>query len=88
MFVDLCDGFDRVGGQPRVTSSLVSIPAGQTVEGLVAFRSQQSSDGLVFSLTYGQGKDAMSFEFPLGDLVTEVPPPPPTDQSTATGAPS
>jgi hypothetical protein len=88
LFVDRGDGFDRVGGQPRLTSSLVTIPAGQTVEGLVAFRAQQSADGLVFSLTYGQGKDAMSFEFPLGDLVTEVPPPPPTDQSTATGAPS
>jgi hypothetical protein len=88
LFVDRGDGFERVGGQPRLTSSLVTIPAGQTVEGLVAFRAQPSADGRVFSLTYGQGKGALSFEFPLGDLVTQVPPPPPTDQPTATGAPS
>ena len=85
LFADRGDGFERVGGQPRVTSSLVTIPAGRTVEGLVAFRAQPSADGLVLSLTYGQGKGALSFEFPLGDLVTQVPPPPPTDQPTATG---
>ncbi|HET8526855.1 MAG TPA: hypothetical protein VFM81_09500 [Actinomycetota bacterium] len=85
LFVDRGDGFERVGGQPRVTSSLVTIPSGRTVEGLVAFRAQPSADGRVFSLTYGQGKGALSFEFPLSDLVTQVPPPPPTDQPTATG---
>jgi hypothetical protein len=85
LFVDQGDGFGRVGGRPRVTSSLLTIPAGETAEGLVAFRAQSSADGLVLSLTYGEGKDSSSFEFPLGDLVTSVPPPPPTDEQTATG---
>ena len=66
----------------------MTIPAGETVEGLAAFRAQPSADGRVFSLTFGQGKDAFSFEFPLTDLVRQVPPPPPTDQQTATDAPS
>lgn len=85
LFVERGGGFDRVPGMVAVTPSLVTIPAGQTVEGLVAFRAQPSADGRVFSLTYGQGKGALSFEFALGDLVTQVPPPPPTDQPTATG---
>jgi hypothetical protein len=86
LFVDRGDGFDRVGGQPRITSSLLTIPAGQTVEGLVAFRAQPSADGRVFSLTYGRGGGALSFEFPLGDLVRQVPPPPPSGATGVTGA--
>ena len=85
LFVDRGDGFDRVGGTVAVTPSLETIPAGQTVEGLVAFRAQPSADGRVFSLTYGQGKDALSFQFPLGDLIEQVPPPAPSDGQTATG---
>ena len=88
LFVDRGDGFDRVRGMVAVTHSLVTIPSGETAQGLVAFRAQPSADGRVFSLTYGRGEDALDFEFPLGDLVTQVPPPPPTDQPTATGAPS
>jgi hypothetical protein len=88
LFLDRGDGFERVGGTARVTPSLVTIPAGETVEGLAAFEAQPSADGRVFSLTFGQGKDTLSFEFPLADLVRQVPPPPPTDQQTATGAPS
>lgn len=88
LFVERGDGFDRIGGTVAVTPSLATIPVGETVEGLVAFRAQPSADGRVFSLTYGQGKGALSFEFPLGELVTQVPPPPPSDQPAATGAPS
>src|SRR5262245_23850155 len=88
LFVKHGDGFARVPGVVAVTPSLVTIPARTTVEGLVGFRAQPSADGRVFSLSYGQGMDALSFEFPLGDLVSQVPPPPPTDQPTATGAPS
>src|SRR5262245_51121811 len=84
LFVERGDGFDRVPGTVAVTPSLETIPAGQSVEGLVGFRAQRTADGRVFSLTYGQGKDAMSFQFPLSDLVTQVPPPPPTDQTSAT----
>jgi len=85
LFVDRGDGFDRVGGTVAVTPSLVTIPAGQTIEGLVAFRAQPSADGRVFSLTYGEGKDALSFQFPLADLVKQVPPPPPSDEPAPTG---
>jgi hypothetical protein len=87
LFVERGGGFDRVPGTVAVTPSLVTIPAGRTVEGLVAFRAQPSADGHVFSMTYGQGANALSFEFPLEDLVTQVPPPPPTAQETGTGAP-
>ena len=87
LFVDRGDRFDRVGGTVAITPSLVRVPAGETVEGLVAFRAQPSADGRVFSLVYGQGPHALTFEFPLGDLVTQVPPPPPMDQPTASGAP-
>jgi hypothetical protein len=90
LFVERGEGFDRVGGSVAVTPSLVTIPAGDRVEGLVAFRAQPSADSRVFSLAYGRGAGALNFEFPLGDLVTQVPPPPPTDQPTASvsGAPS
>jgi hypothetical protein len=86
LFVDRGDGFDRVGGTVAVTPSLMTIPAGQTVEGLVAFRAQPTADGRVFSLTYGEGKGALNFQFALGDLITQVPPPPPSDQTGGTGS--
>jgi hypothetical protein len=83
LFVDRGDVFDRVNGRVVVTPSLETIPAGTTAEGLVAFDAQPTADNRVFSLVYGEGKDALTFPFPLGDLVTQVPPPP-TEEPSAT----
>jgi hypothetical protein len=86
LFVDRVDGFDRVEG--TLTPSLVTVPAGGSVEGLMVFQAQRSADGRVLSLVYGTGPKALRFEFPLQDLVTAVPPPAPTDVGTVPTAPS
>jgi hypothetical protein len=86
LFVDRGDAFERVDGV--VTSSLMTVPAGAMVEGLMVFPAQSATDGRVLSLVYGAGARALRFEFPLEDLVTVVPPPPPTDQVTAEASPS
>jgi hypothetical protein len=54
----------------------------------MVFDEQASAEGRVLSLVYGSGPDRRVFEFPLGDLVTAVPPPPPTDEDPEAGAPS
>jgi hypothetical protein len=86
LFVDRGDGFERVPG--AITPSLNLVPAGGTGDGLMVFPAQPSAEGRVLSLVYGTGSDALRFEFPLGDLVSVVPPPPPTDEATVEGAPS
>jgi hypothetical protein len=85
LFVDRGAHFERVEGTVAVTPSLLTIPAGATVEGSVSFRAQSTADKRVFSLLYdGRGKAALTFGFPLGDLVTQVPPPPPDEEPSAT----
>ena len=84
LFVDRGDHFERVGGSAAVTPSLLTIPAGATAEGLVAFESQPTADKRVFSMVYGEGNDALTFSFPLGDLIRQVPPPPPVDEPSVT----
>jgi hypothetical protein len=84
LFVDRGGAFERVDGTVAVTPSLLTIPAGATAEGSVSFRAQPTADKRVFTLVYGQGKGALRFTFPLGDLVTQVPPPPPIEEPTAT----
>jgi hypothetical protein len=88
LFVDRGDAFDRVNGMVAVTPSLLRIPAGATAEGLVAFAGQPTADDRVFSMVYDAGGEALTFPFPLGDLVRQVPPPPPTDEATVSAAPS
>ena len=86
LFVDRADGFERIEG--TLTPSLLTVPAGGSVEGLMVFQAQRSADGRVLSLVYGTGPKALRFEFPLQDLVTAVPPPAPTDAGTVPSAPS
>jgi len=86
LFVDRGDGFERVEGV--LTASLGTVPAGETVEGLMVFQAQRSADGRVLSLVYGTRPRPLRFEFPLQDLVTAVPPPAPTDVGPAETAPS
>ncbi|HET9249730.1 MAG TPA: hypothetical protein VFP13_07305 [Actinomycetota bacterium] len=86
LFVDVGDGFERIQG--TLTPSLNVVPAGGRVDGLMVFGAQRSADGRVLSLVYGTGPDALRFEFPLQDLVTAVPPPPPTDPGSVEVVPS
>ena len=86
LFVDHGEAFERVEGV--ITGSLDIVRAGETVQGLMVFPAQRSVDGRVLSLVYGSGRKALRFEFPLQDLVTVVPPPPPTDAGTAEVSPS
>jgi len=86
LFVERGDEFDRVDG--TLTNSLAIVPAGTTIDGLMVFDEQASAEGRVLSLVYGSGPDRRVFEFPLGDLVTVVPPPPPTGEDSEAGAPS
>lgn len=86
LFVERGDGFDRVDG--TLTNSLTIVPAGTTIDGLMVFDEQTSAEGRVLSLVYGSGPDRRVYEFPLGELVTAVPPPPPTGEDPETGVPS
>jgi hypothetical protein len=86
LLVERGDGFERLDG--TLTSSLTIVPARTTIDGLMVFDEQGSAEGRVLSLVYGSGPDRRVFEFPLGDLVTAVPPPPPTGEDSETGAPS
>jgi len=76
LFVEGVDGFERIDGS--VTGSLELVPAGAAIDGLMVFDAQDTADGRVLSLAYGRGPGTVLFEFPLGGLVTVVPPPPPT----------
>jgi hypothetical protein len=86
LFVERGDGFERVDG--TLTNSLTIVPAGTTIDGLMVFDEQDSAEGRVLSLVYGSGPDRRVFEFPLGDLVTVVPPPPPTGEDSEAVVPS
>jgi hypothetical protein len=86
LFVEGADGFARIDGD--VTGSLLLVPAGTAIDGLMAFDAQDTADGRVLALAYGTGPRALLFEFSLGDLVTVVPPPPPTDEGSEPVAPN
>src|SRR4029453_214637 len=75
-------------GRGARTASRGTVPAGETVEGLMVFQAQRSADGRVLSLVYGTGPRPLRFEFPLQALVTAVPPPAPHNVGTAETAPS
>jgi len=79
LFVRQDGAFDRVEGV--VTRSLTVVPAGGAADGILAYPSQEGAAGRVLSLSYRRGREVLSFEFPLDDLVTAVPPPPPTGQA-------
>lgn len=60
-----------------VSDSLAVIPAGETVDGVIAYELQDAAEGRTLTLVYVQGRQGLRFEFPLDGLVTVVPPPPP-----------
>jgi len=70
----------RQGGPPQrargvYTQALVTLPSGFDAEGLVGFPQQEEASGRTLSLAYRlAGGRRVTFAFPLGDVVTQVPP--------------
>jgi hypothetical protein len=86
LFVERAGGFEQLDG---VTGpSLIVVPAGSSVEGLMSFPLQDSADGRVLVLSYRQGGRDYRFDFPLQGIVTVVPPPPPTSGAEVPAASS
>lgn len=69
-------GFERLDG--AISPALATLPAGAGVQSLLSYPLQDSADGRVLVLTFRRDGGAFSFDFPLEDLVTAVPPPAPT----------
>jgi hypothetical protein len=76
LYVDGVEGFERL--EPVFTASLAAVPPGLEAEGILAFPLQDSASGRVLTLAYGSGRELLRFDFPLDELVSVVPPPPPT----------
>ncbi len=70
----------RQGAPPQrargvYTQALVALPSGFDAEGLVGFPQQEEAKGRTLSLAYRlAGGRRVTFAFPLGDVVTQVPP--------------
>jgi hypothetical protein len=70
----------RQGAPPQrtrgvYTQALVALPSGFDAEGLVGFPQQEEARGRTLSLAYRlAGGRHVTFSFPLGDVVTQVPP--------------
>lgn len=80
LYVQEPGGFERL--PPSLTGSLKVVPPG-SAEGILAFPLQDSGQRRVLTLAYHTGRtsrDVLRFDFPLDDLVSVAPPPPPTDQ--------
>jgi hypothetical protein len=69
-------GYERLDG--AISPALTALPAGAGVQSLLSYPLQDSADGRVLVLTFRQDGRVLRFDFPLEDLVTAVPPPPPT----------
>ncbi len=82
----LFDGDRRIDGIG--TGSLVVIPPGGAVDGILVFPAQDAAAGRTLAFSYLAGEEVLRFQFPLEDIVTVVPPPPPTDAGTEEVAPS
>lgn len=76
--------FERVAGVPSVGLA-ATIPPGRGVQGLIAFPEQDSAAGRSLVLTFRVDRRALRFAFPLEDLVSSVPPPPPTGEAPTDG---
>jgi hypothetical protein len=61
--------------QGAFTNALDALPGGFDAEGLVAFPQQDKAKGRTLSIAYRlAGGRHVQFDFPLGDVVTQVPP--------------
>jgi hypothetical protein len=70
----------RQGAPPQrtrgvYTQALVALPSGFDAQGLVGFPQQEEARGRTVSLAYRlAGGRRVTFSFPLGEVVTQVPP--------------
>jgi hypothetical protein len=85
LYLELPDGsFERTEGIPSVALT-ATIPPQRGVQGLIAFPEQGSAARRSLVLTFRRDGGALRFAFPLEDLVSSVPPPPPTDGALTVG---
>lgn len=84
LYVESEGDFERLDA--ALTGSLAVVPGSAEAEGILAYPLQDSAEGRVLTLAYQRGGDVLRFEFPLEDLVTAVPPPPPTAETPAEDA--
>ncbi len=78
LFVERIDGsFERLEGIPSLALGL-PLPPDRGVQALFAFPQQDSAAGRTLVLTFRGDRGSLRFSFPLEDLVSSVPPPPPT----------
>jgi hypothetical protein len=70
---------ERVDG--LISPALARLPIGTGVQSLLSFPLQDSAEGRVLQLTFRRGSEVYRLDFPLQDLVTTVPPPPPTGEA-------
>ncbi len=79
LFVERGDGsFERYEGVPSLALQ-VPLPPERGVQALLAFPQQDSAEGRSLVLTFRRDGEPLRFSFPLEDLVSSIPPPPPTD---------
>jgi hypothetical protein len=69
-----------------ISRSLMVIPPGAEVAGILGYDQQDSADRRVLTLVFGTGRRFRRFEFPLDGLVTVVPPPAPSEEASPAAA--
>ena len=70
------------------SGSLAVIPAHSTVEGLMAYPTQEAANGRTLAIAYRDGGAVLPFAFPLKGLVKVVPPAAPTTTAPLASASS
>jgi len=85
LYLERSDGsFERIAGVPSVALT-ATIPPGRGLQSLIAFPEQGSAAGRSLVLTFRRDGRALRLAFPLEDLVSSVPPPPPTGEAPTAG---
>jgi hypothetical protein len=85
LYRELPDGsFERTEGVPSVALR-ATVPPQRGLRSLIAFPEQDSAAGRSLVLTFRTDGRALRFAFPLEDLVSPVPPPPPTGGAPTAG---
>lgn len=85
LYVERLDGsFERYEGVPSL-GLRVPLPPERGTQALLAFPEQDSAEGRSLVLTFRRDGRPIRFSFPLEDLVSSVPPPPPTDAGPTAG---
>lgn len=85
LYLELPDGsFERTEGVASAALAATIAPQ-RGVQSLIAFPEQDSAADRTLVLTFRGDGQAVRFSFPLEDLVSSVPPPPPTGEAPTGG---